>query len=101
MTKKEIDFTFNDGNVKKVIRKIKKRILNDMKIFCDGNDIDIIRENFEVKKPSYSRLGKGITHILEDIVTPMICNAYYDELREAVAKDLSKEKGASNGKWNN
>ena len=92
MAKKENDFIFNDVNVKKVIDKIKERILSDMELFCDDVDIDIIRENFEFKQPSYNRLGKGVTHILEDIVTPMICSAYYEELRDALVKDLSKKE---------
>jgi|19_taG_2_1085344.scaffolds.fasta_scaffold96115_2 hypothetical protein len=80
-------------NVEKVMSKILKRILRDMALFSlTDRDLKIIKDNFKFKTPAYSSLGSGITHILEDIVTPMVVSQYQDEMEQALLEDIKASK---------
>ena len=74
-----------------VALKIRRKILEYMKPMCDEYDLQIIKENYFEKKPSFARLGSGVRSVL-DMVTQIVTHLYTQELQEALHEDMKKGK---------
>ena len=74
-----------------VTLKIRRKILEYMKPMCDEYDLQIIKENYFEKKPSFTRLGSGVRSVL-DMVSQMVTHVHAGELQEAFLKDMKTRK---------
>ena len=67
--------------------KIRRKILEYMEPMCDKYDLEIIKENYFEKKPSFSRLGSGVRSVLE-MVSQMVTHVHTGELQKAFREDM-------------